>query len=305
MSHGHDHAHQATNRTRLTIALAVTASILVAEVIGAVLTGSLALLVDAAHMLTDSMGLGVALVAATLMLRPPSPRRTWGWHRAEVVAAAVQASVLLVVGVIAVVEGIQRLIEPPPMASGGLALFGALGLLGNVISLLVLSSGRHDNLNMRAAFLEVVNDALGSVAVVVAAGVIHWTGWLRADAVAGLFVAALIVPRALFLLREAGNILLEATPTGLDLDEVREHILRQPHVVGVHDLHASTVASGLPVLTAHVVLEEKCFSSRHCLDILASLHECLESHHEVSIEHSTLQLETEAIASRHADHLHA
>lgn len=305
MSAGHNHGSTTSNRTRLAVALGITASILGIEIVGAIVTQSLALLVDAAHVFTDSVGLIVALVAATLMMRPASTKRTWGWQRAEVIAASGQAAVLLVVGAYAVYEGIQRLIAPPEVASGGLAVVGAIGLLGNLASLWVLSGGRTHNLNMRAAFLEVANDALGSVAVLVAAGVISWTGWMRADAVAGLVVAALILPRALRLLRESGSILLESTPAGLDLDTVRRHILGMPHVIGVHDLHASTVASGLPVLTAHVVLDDTCFTDGHSLEILTDLQECVIAHHDVSIEHSTLQFESAEIAHSHLENLHA
>ncbi|WP_168582782.1 cation diffusion facilitator family transporter [Gephyromycinifex aptenodytis] len=303
--HGHDHGAASANRTRLAIALGITATIFIAEVIGAHLTNSLALLVDAAHMFTDSVGLVVAFLAATLMTRPASAKRTWGWQRAEVIAASGQAAVLLVVGGYAVYEGVTRLLWPPEVFPGGLALIGLVGLLGNLASLLVLSGGRSHNLNMRAAFLEVANDALGSVAVLVAAGVIALTGWMRADAVAGLAVAALILPRALRLLRESGAILLESTPEGLDLDTVRAHILGLPHVVGVHDLHASTVASGLPVLTAHVVLDDECFTDGHSLELLADVQRCMAEHHGVSIEHCTLQLESAGIAHEHLEHLHA
>lgn len=304
-SHSHAHSHGSTNRKRLIAALAITGSILAVEIIGAVLTGSLALLVDAAHMLTDSMGLVVALIAATLMTRPPSERRTWGWQRAEVLSAGLQSAILLVVGCYAIYEGIGRLITPPEVESGGLLVIGVLGLVGNLLSLLILAGGRDSNLNMKAAFLEVLNDALGSVAVIVSAVVIAFTGWTRADAVAGLLVAGLILPRAVRLLRASATILLEETPAGLDLTQVRAHIMQLPHVRGVHDLHASVVSSDLPVLTAHIVLAEECFSDGHSQEILVKIQKCLTEHHEISIEHSTLQLESEGIAEEHRDHLHA
>ncbi len=305
MSHDHDHDHSTTNRKRLLVALVIIGTILLAEVVGAVLTGSLALLVDAGHMLTDTMGLAVALVAATLVLRPATNRRTWGWQRAEVLAAGGQAAILLVVGLYALYEGILRLIDPPAVEASGMFFVGVVGLLGNVAALLVLSGGRGHNLNMKAAFLEVAADALGSIAVIVSAAVIWWTGWNRADAVAGIAVACLIIPRAVRLLRESSEILLETTPTGLDLDAVREHVLGQPHVVGVHDLHASTVATGLPTLTCHVVLDDECFRSGHCLEVLAALQECVASHHGVAIEHCTIQLEGVDLAAAHAGRLHA
>ena len=303
--HNHNHAHGSTNRKRLGIALGITGVIFIAEVVGAIVTDSLALLVDAGHMLTDSMGLVVALIAATLMKRPPSEQHTWGWQRAEVLSAGAQSAILLCVGGYAIFEGVGRLFAPPEVEAGGVAFIGVVGLLGNVASLMVLLDGKDSNLNMRAAFLEVLNDALGSVAVIVSAAVIALTGWTRADTVAGLLVAVLIVPRALKLLKESGSILLEATPSGLDLTKVREHMAEHPHVKDVHDLHASVVSTDLPVLTAHVVLSDECFSDGHSQEILSEIQDCLTTHHEVSIEHCTLQLESEEVAKEHKEHLHA
>ena len=290
MSADHAHASQGTHRSKLTIVVGITAAILVAEVIGAWWTNSLALLVDAGYMLTAASGLLMALIATNLALRPPTPERTWGWRRAEVLAAGAQAAVLLGVGVYAVVEGVRRLFGPAEVTAGGLLVFGIVGLVGSIVSMLVLSSGRGANLNMRAAFLEVVNDALGSVAVIMSAVVIALTGWTRIDALAGMLIAGLIVPRAIIILREAGSILLESTPAGLDLDEVRRHILEVPHVVGVHDPHASTIATGLPVLTAHVVVEDACFAEG-AAQMLGDLQACVADHCDVSVEHSTFQLE--------------
>lgn len=305
MGHSHDHGHATASRTRLLIALGLTLSVLAVEVIGAVVTRSLALLVDAAHLLTDSVGLVVAVIAAGLMARPATARRTWGWRRIEVIAAGAQAAILLGVGAYAIYEGVRRLVDPPEVAPGSLAVIGLIGLVANVLALLVLSGGRGHNLNMRAAFLEVASDALGSVAVLVAGLVIRFTGWTRADAIAGLFVAVLIVPRALALLKATGAILLESVPEGLDLDDVRRHVLEHPHVQGVHDLHASTVATGLPVLTCHVVLDDECFTDGHSQQILQSLQTCVASHHDVGIEHCTFQLESAAVAAEHEEHLHA
>ena len=185
MGAGHSHdTGEATPRNRLLIAFSITASVFVIEVIGAVITGSLALLVDAAHMLTDVIGLAMAVTAAHLMNRPPSDRYTFGLRRAEVLAALAQAALLLGVGIFALVEGVRRLFEPPEIASGSLLFFGIVGLVANIASLLVLMSGRTRNLNMRAAFLEVFNDALGSVGVIVSAILIATLGWYQADAVA-------------------------------------------------------------------------------------------------------------------------
>lgn len=297
-SHGHDHA-AGVARGRLLVALAITSTILVAEVIGAYVTGSLALLTDAAHMLTDAGGLAMALAAAHLATRPPTERRTWGFRRAEVIAAQWQAAILLAVGIYALVEGVRRLVEPPEVAAGPLLVFGIVGLVGNLVSMAVLMGHRDANLNLRAAFLEVVNDALGSVGVIAAAVLAATLGWMRADAVAGMLIAALIIPRTLVLLRSSTRVLLESTPEGLDLAAVRRHLLEVEHVVDVHDLHASLIATDLPVLSAHVVIEDECFTSGHVLEILDELQECVAKHFTVAVEHSTFQLEP----ARHRQHV--
>jgi len=295
------HAHGAnSSRARLIAALAISVAILLAEVIGAILTGSLALVVDAGHLLTDAGGLAVAVLAASLARRPPNSRLTWGYGRAEVLAATAQAAVLLAVGLFVLVEGIHRLIDPSPIAGDQLIVFGIIGLVGNIAALFVLRDSRKANFNLRAAFLEVTNDALGSVAVIVAAVVIALTGWTRADAVAALVIGALILPRSLLLLRETVTVLLESTPRGLDLNSVRKHLLEQPHVRAVHDLHATQIATGLPVLTAHVVVDDECFYDGHASEILDELQACVAEHFSVAIEHSTFQLERAV----HGDHEH-
>lgn len=295
---GHDHAPGAAHgargdRPRLAIAFGITLAVLIAGVVGAILTGSLALLVDAAHMLTDAGGLALALFAASLVRRAPSSRRTWGLVRTEVLAATAQAAVLLAVGIFVLVEAVQRLFSPPEIASSELIVFGAIGLAGNVAAILVLASSRGTSMNMRAAFLEVVNDALGSVAVIAAAVVIALTGFQAADSLAALLIGALILPRALLLLRDTVDVLLESTPRGLDLDDVRGHLLALPHVRAVHDLHASQIATGLPVLTAHVVVDDECFFDGHAPRMLDELQECVAKHFSVSIKHSTFQIERE------------
>lgn len=295
MTHTHDHAPAAgsggDHLQRLSIAFGITFTILVVEVIGALVSGSLALLADAGHMLTDAAGLMIAIIAARLMRRPATDRRTWGYRRAEVLAATLQAAILLAVGVYILIEGISRLFEPTAVTSGVMIVFGIVGLVGNVISLAVLAGGRGSNFNMRAAFLEVLNDALGSVAVITAAIIIATTGWLRADAIVSLLIGALILPRTIRLLRETIDVLLENTPRGLALDDVRRHILELPHVLAVHDLHASQIATGLPILTAHVIVDDSCFHDGHSPEILDQLQACVAEHFDVSIEHSTFQIE--------------
>lgn len=290
--HGHDLAK--SSRTRLAIAFGITASVLIAQIIGAVITGSLALLVDSAHMAVDSMGLLMALTASILITRPRSSRRSWGWLRAEIIAAGAQATVLLGVGIYAIVEGVQRLLNPPPAEDLNVLLLGIIGVVGlvaNIASLLVLTTARGTSLNMRAAFLEVLNDALGSVAVIVAAVTVWATDWTGADAVAAMLIALLIIPRAIRILRESGSILMESAPRGLDLDEVAAHLETVPRVVAVHDLHASLVATGVPVLTAHVVVENSSFHDGSAPRILDALQACAAEHFPVSVEHATFQLE--------------
>jgi cobalt-zinc-cadmium efflux system protein len=292
-SHGHSHAGAPgeSHQGRIAVALGVTLAVFVLQVIGSLITGSLALLFDSAHVLTDAGGLVMALVAARLMARPSTNRRTWGFARAEVLAATAQAAILLAVGLVVLVEGVQRLFHPAEIASNEMIIFGAIGLLGNVISLFVLMGGRSKNFNMRAAFLEVMNDALGSVAVIIAAIIISTTGWMQADAVVAMLIGVMILPRTVKLLLETIGVLLESTPAGLDLAKVREHILELDHVHEVHDLHASQIATGLPILSAHVVVDEGCFHDGHAPKMLDALQKCVAGHFDVSVEHSTFQLE--------------
>lgn len=301
---GHHHTPSVTEtgqspdfRKRLWLAFSLTACIVLVQFVGTIVTGSLALLTDTVHALTDASGLLVALIAASLMLKPPTSRRTWGFRRIEVIAALGQSALLLVVGVYAAIEGIRRLFNPPDVPAMELLVFGVLGLSANVIALSVLASNRGANLNMRAAFLEVLNDALGSLGVIVAAVVMATTGFLQADAIASLFIVALIVPRAYILMRETLSVLMEFTPKGLDLDEVRRHLMELEHVLDVHDLHASTVATGLPVLTAHIVVKDQCFTSGHVAQQLRAVQQCVSEHFEVAIHHSTFQIETADIAA--------
>ncbi|GAB2705876.1 cobalt-zinc-cadmium efflux system protein [Microbacterium marinum] len=301
---GADHSHgtvQGAPRRRLLIAFAITGSVFVIEVVGSVITGSLALLIDAAHMLTDVIGLGLAVTAAHLMNRAPTDRHTWGLRRAEVLGALTQAALLLGVGLFALVEGIRRLFEPPEISSGALLFFGVVGLVANIASLLVLLSGRKKNLNMRAAFLEVLNDALGSVGVIASAIAITAFGWYQADAVAGILIALLIIPRTLILLRTAGSVLLESTPPGLNLQDVRRHLLELPHVIAVHDLHASQVSTDLPTLTAHVVVDDG-LNGEESAQLLRSLQVCVSDHFPVIIEHSTFQIEPQSHFGEHRTH---
>jgi cobalt-zinc-cadmium efflux system protein len=305
MGHDHGHGHAPDGDARaLLIAFCISATILLAEVVGAVVTGSLALLVDAGHMVVDTGGLAIGLAAVRLARRSPTSRRTWGWQRAEVLGATAQAAILLAVGVYVLISAVQRLFVPAEIPALPLLVFGVVGLVGNLVALWVLMRASGEGFTSRAARLEVLNDTLGSVAVIIAAVVVWTTGWERADSVAAILIGLLILPRAVRLLRETGDVLLEATPPGLDLDDVRTHILRLDHVQEVHDLHASLVATGVPTLTAHVVVDDHCFTTAHAPRILDELQSCVAEHFDVQVEHSTFQLEP-ASHRRHEHDVHA
>ncbi|MEU1542203.1 MULTISPECIES: cation diffusion facilitator family transporter [Streptomycetaceae] len=305
-AHGHGHPHgpgtaptgtaAAAYRGRLRMALGITLLILVAEVAGSALTGSLALLADAGHMATDAAGLAMALVAIHFANRPPSERRTFGLARAEILSAVANAVLLFGVGAFIFYEAVRRLITPAEVEGGLTVVFGAIGLVANSVSLLLLMRGQRESLNVRGAFLEVMADALGSLAVVVAALVILVTGWQRADAVASILIGLMIVPRTWKLLREAIDVLLEAAPKDVDMADVRAHILALPGVAGLHDLHVWTITSGMPVLSAHVVVSRDVLDAVGHEKMLHDLQGCLGTHFDV--EHCTFQLEPVG----HAEH---
>lgn len=302
MTHGHSHDAAALSRRALSIVLAITATVCVVEVVGAVVAHSLALLADAGHVLTDAGGLALSLWAVVLSARTPTQQRTWGLRRAEVLVAAVQSAVLLAVAAGVVVEGVRRLPHPPDVAGTPMLAFGVLGLAGNLVAVAVLARSGDRGFATRGVRLEVLGDALGSVAVIAAAGCVALTGWTRADPVVSIVVGTLIVPRTWRLLRETVDVLLESVPRHVDLSQVRAHLLSVPHVQEVHDLHASLVSTDLPVLTAHVVINDDCFHDGHAPQLLASLASCLAGHFDV--EHSTFQLEP----AGHSDsehHVHA
>ena len=302
---GHDHAAgRALDRSRLKLVLAVTLSVVVVEVVGAWVSGSLALLADAGHMVADAASVGLALSASYIASLPPTSRRTFGLHRAEILAALVNAVVLLGVCGYLVVEGVRRLLEPASVDTGPMLVFAVVGLLANAVSLSLLVRRRATSMNMRGAYLEVLGDLLGSAVVVVAAVVIATTGFIRADPVATLVIAVLIAPRAVALLRDAVSVLLETTPAHLDLDDVRDHLARVPGVVDVHDLHAWTITSGMPVLSAHVTVSDACLEQRGVGSLLDEFSGCVASH--FAVEHVTFQIEPESHrAHEHLGEAHA
>ena len=299
MGHGHSHAPVtagAEHRRRLGIVLGLTLAVLAAEVVGAILSGSLALLADAGHMATDAAGLALALAAVSLAQRPARGRRTFGWQRVEILAAVANGLLLVGVAAYVLIEAIQRIGQPAEIGAGLMLIVASVGLVVNLGSMVLLHRGREASLNVRGAYLEVVADALGSVAVIVAAVVIATTGWTPADIVASAVIGCLVLPRAWHLLREAFDVLLEAAPRGVDLDDVRAHILEVDGVLDVHDLHAWTITSGLPVLSAHVVVTDEALAAGHGGRVLDALCSCLGEHFD--LEHCTFQLE----AAAHAGH---
>jgi cobalt-zinc-cadmium efflux system protein len=291
MGSGHSHEVTATNahRKRLIIVLAITFGVLIAEVIGGLISGSLALLAEAGHMLTDSTGLIMALIAASLATRAATVKRTFGLQRAEVLAALANALLLVGVAVWVLIMAVDRLRSPAEINSRLMLVVAIVGVLANLVGLLVLRPAQSKSLNMRGAYLEVLGDFVGSLAVIIAAALILITGWTPFDAIASLAIVLLIIPRAWSLLREVVDVLLEATPRGVDLHQVREHILRVRGVVDVHDLHAWTITSGVPVLSAHVIVDQGCISEGRSGEVLDRLGECLGGHFDVS--HCTFQLE--------------
>ncbi|MEU5317368.1 cation diffusion facilitator family transporter [Streptomyces sp. NPDC021056] len=301
--HGHAHSHApaggtatAAYRGRLRVALSITLTVMVVEIVGGIMADSLALVADAAHMATDALGLGMALMAIHFAGLPPSGKRTFGYARAEILAALANCLLLLGVGGYVLYEAIQRFITPVGTEGGLTIVFGAIGLVANMISLSLLVRGQAESLNVRGAFLEVAADALGSLAVIISAVVILTTGWQAADPVASLVIGVMIVPRTWKLLRETLDVLLEAAPKNVDMDDVRAHILALDGVEDVHDLHAWTITSGMPVLSAHVVVRSDVLNAIGHEKMLHELQGCLGDHFDV--EHCTFQLEPVG----HAEH---
>ncbi|ANY08716.1 cation diffusion facilitator family transporter [Pseudonocardia sp. HH130630-07] len=286
---GHGHAGAGTDRRRLAIALVVTLATTVLGAVGAAITGSLALLADLSHLLTDAGALVAALIAAALAARPATARRTYGMGRAEVLVAALNALTLVAVVGWVVVEAVQRLFEPQPVPGLPMLVIGVLGLVGNLISLAVLSGGDRGNMNLRGALLHVLGDALGSVGVLVAAVVLMTTGWPYADTIASLVIVAIVLPRAVALLREAAHVLLEGAPKGIDGDDVRDALLAVPGVTAVHDLHLWAINDRTPAMSAHLVVTEEL--TAHCGDesVLDAATQVLRE--RFGLDHSTLQVE--------------
>ena len=282
----HIHSPAAANRGRLVAVFGLTLAIFVVEAIGGYAANSLALLADAGHMLTDVAGIGLALLAIWIGGRPADPERTFGYQRLEILAAVVNALLLFGIGAFILVQAIRRLAEPPEVESGLMIAVALVGLAGNGVSLWLLRHAQARSLNVRGAYLEVLSDFAGAGAVIVAGIVIVLTGVTTTDAIASILIGILIFPRTWRLLRDAVDVLLEATPKGLDMILVRSHILEAPGVTECHDLHVWTITSGMNVVSAHVIVEPDAEPAA----VLDHLCECLSGFFD--IEHSTFQIET-------------
>jgi cobalt-zinc-cadmium efflux system protein len=287
-AHGHGRTTAASrSRAALLATLGLTVAFMLVEFAAGLWTGSLALVADAGHMLTDAGALALALFATWIAARPPTPAKTYGYYRAEILAALVNAVILLVVAGVVLYEAWRRILAPSPVLAAPMAVVAAAGLAVNVTGAWLLHRGARESLNVRAAYLEVLSDALASLAVLVAAAIIIMTGLTIADPLASAAIALLIVPRTWRLLRQAVNVLLEGTPAHLELTEIEAAMTRVAGVRRVHDLHVWTLTSGREAMSAHVVVTDVRESER----LLASLHAVL--HARFGIDHTTIQLETE------------
>jgi len=284
MAHDHDHA-RVDSRRALAIALALTAGFTVVEVVGGIAAGSLAVLADAVHMLSDNVAIALSLVAVWLAAKPSTPERTYGYKRAEVLAALANGALLVALAIWIFVESIMRFRDPGDPLGGWMLAIALLGLCVNLASGAVLARARRGSLNVEAALRHVAADVLGSIGVAVAAVVILTTGWDQADPVVSIVIGVLVLASAWSILRDSTEILLESTPRGLDVDALGRRLAGAPGVVEVHDLHVWTITSGFTALSAHVLVRpgEDCHGRRRELERMV--------HDEFGIEHTTLQVD--------------
>jgi cobalt-zinc-cadmium efflux system protein len=283
--HHHGHAHGEADSRRLAIALALIVGFMCVEVLVGILADSLALLSDAAHMLTDAGALALALVAIRLTRRPAAGAMTYGLGRSEIVAAAINGTTLLVLGLLFVFESVRRLIDPHPVEGAAVLIVAVVGIGVNLVATRVLAGANRDSLNIEGAFQHILTDLAAFVATAVAGAVILLTGFERADGLAAMFVAVLMLRAAYYLLRESGRVFLEAAPRGLDPGAIGLRMAALPGVIEVHDLHIWEVTSGFPAMSAHVLVrqESDCHDARRALEALL--------HDEFGIEHTTLQVD--------------
>ena len=290
----HAHAHGAasveTDRRALSLALVLLVGFMAFEVGAAIYANSLALLADAGHMLVDVGAIALSLLAIRLAARPETGSHTYGLKRAEILAAAANGLALIIVSALVTYDAIVRLVHPGPVRGGVLIVVASVGVVVNVVATMTVAGANRRSLNVEGAYRHILTDLYGFIGTLIAGVVIVTIGFDRADAIASLVVVALMLKAATELLRPALHILLEATPEDIDLDEVRRHLMELPEVQSVHDLHAWTLTSSLPILTAHVVVTDDCFTTGEAGRVLDHLQECLSGHFDVA--HSTLQFES-------------
>jgi cobalt-zinc-cadmium efflux system protein len=285
MGAGHSHVSANQNERSLWIALGLTTSFLIAEVIGGIVTGSLALISDAAHMFTDAAALAIALAAMRIARRPADRQRSFGYYRFEILAAAFNALLLFCVALYILYEAYRRLESPPEIQSTGMLVVAVLGLMVNLVSMRFLSGGKEENLNVKGAYLEVWSDLLGSVGVIAGALIIRFTGWAWVDSAVAVGIGLWVLPRTWVLLKSSLNILLEGVPEEIDMAKLGETLLAVPGVLSFHDLHVWAISSGKVSMTVHVV---------HSLEVLAaSVLEAIRTRlaEEFGITHITVQCE--------------
>jgi cobalt-zinc-cadmium efflux system protein len=282
---GHSHPHTEDSR-RLTIALVLLLAFMAAEVVVGIVASSLALLADAAHMLTDAGAIALALFAARLARRPPEGGFTFGYRRAEILSAQLNGATLVGLGTLIGIEGIRRLVEPPEVEGAAVLIVAIVGIMVNLVATWVLAGANRRSLNVEGAFQHVLNDLFAFIATAVAGAIILLTDFGRADGIAALLVAALMLYSGVGLLRESGRVLLEAAPRGLDPEKIGNALAAEHHVVEVHDLHVWEVTSGFPALSAHVTVRSGCDTQAHRRQLAELLQE------RFGITHTTLQVET-------------
>ncbi len=300
--HGHGHSHApargeaaARNRRRLTWVLALAAAYMVAELVGGLLANSLALLADAGHMLSDVGALALSLFAVWMAQKPAGPRRTYGLHRTEILAALANGATLVAISFYILWEAFKRLGAPQEVAGLPVMLIATGGLVVNLVGLWVLHGGRGESLNVRGAWLHMLSDAMGSVGAILGGAAVWWLGWMWADAAVSMLISVLVLFSAWHLLREAVEVLLEAVPAHIDPDEVRAAMLEVPDVEEVHDLHVWTITSGMDALSGHVVVGERA-ERRPSSEILRELHRLL--HDRFGLHHTTIQIEPRGFEER-------
>ena len=292
---GHDHTAGANARS-LSIALGLTGTFLIAELVGAFVFNSLALLSDAAHMFTDAAALGIALVAIHIGKRPADDKRTYGYRRLEILAAAFNAVLLFVVAGYVLYEGIARFVSPEPVQSVGMLIIASIGLLVNLIAMRVLAGGKEASLNVKGAYLEVWADMLGSVSVIGAAAVIYFTNWLWIDPVVAIAIGLWVLPRTWILLKDTTHILLQGVPRNIDAAKVREAILAVPGVDSLHELHIWSIAGDETSLTTHILVGQGAYADNVRRAVAAVLSE------KFSIAHVALQTELEPCEKNDVSH---